>query len=71
MALNNTLTKDPILTDREKEIVNLLCTGRTYKMIAEELYLSENTIKTHIKSIYSKYEVQSKTQLIKIREDRV
>lgn len=69
--LNSTLIKDPILTDRENEIVNLLCTGRTYKMIAEELYLSENTIKTHIKSIYSKYEVQNKTQLIKIREDRV
>ncbi|MDW7662581.1 MAG: LuxR C-terminal-related transcriptional regulator [Bacillota bacterium] len=56
----------PELTARESEIVELLMTGRTYKMIAEELFLSENTIKTHIKNIYSKYEVQSKTELIKI-----
>lgn len=55
----------PNLTDRENEIVELLFTGRTYKMIAEELYLSENTIKTHIKNIYSKYNVQSKVELIK------
>lgn len=57
--------KYPNLTDRENEIVDLLLTGRTYKMIAEELYLSENTIKTHIKNIYSKYDVQSKSELIK------
>lgn len=52
------------LTKREGEIVNLLLTGRTYKMIAEELYLSENTIKTHIKNIYSKLNVKNKTELI-------
>lgn len=63
------INKYPKLTDRENEIVNLLCTGRTYKMIAEELYLSENTIKTHIKNIYSKYNVQSKSQLIKILQE--
>ena len=55
----------PNLTDRENEIVDILLNGRTYKMIAEELYLSENTIKTHMKNIYSKYNVKSKTQLIK------
>lgn len=58
----------PDLTDRENEIVNLLFTGRTYKMIAEELFLSENTIKTHIKNIYSKHNVQSKAELIKTLE---
>lgn len=57
--------KYPNLTDRQNEIVDLLLRGRTYKMIAEELYLSENTIKTHIKNIYSKYNVQSKSELIK------
>lgn len=57
--------KYPNLTDRENEIVDLLLTGRTYKMIAEELYLSQNTIKTHIKNIYSKYNVNSKVELIK------
>ena len=61
----NSPIKYPDLTDRENEIVDLLFTGRTYKMIAEELYLSENTIKTHIKNIYSKYNVKSKAELIK------
>lgn len=62
--------KEPLnitqLTERENEIVALLLKGRTYKMIADEMYLSENTIKTHIKNIYSKLNVNSKTELIKL-----
>jgi DNA-binding CsgD family transcriptional regulator len=54
------------LTSRESEIAALLLKGRTYKMIADELYLSENTIKTHIKNIYSKFNIQSKTELVKL-----
>lgn len=65
--------KDPLyfsqLTERENEIVVLLLKGRTYKMIADEIYLSENTIKTHIKNIYSKLNVNSKTELIKLIND--
>lgn len=52
------------LTARESEIAELLLKGRTYKMIANELYLSENTIKTHIKNIYSKFNVKSKSELV-------
>lgn len=55
----------PNLTDRENEVVDLLFRGRTYKMIAEELCLSQNTIKTHVRNIYSKYNVISKSELIK------
>lgn len=65
-VVSNSINIYPNLTDRENEIVDLLLSGRTYKMIAEELYLSENTIKTHIKNIYSKYNVNSKAELIKI-----
>lgn len=52
------------LTEREGEIVALLMQGRTYKMISAELFLSENTVKTHIKNIYSKLQVKNKTELI-------
>ncbi|WP_296972016.1 helix-turn-helix transcriptional regulator [Tepidanaerobacter sp. EBM-38] len=52
------------LTEREKEITVLLLKGLTYKMIANELCLSENTIKTHIKNIYSKFDVKSKSELM-------
>lgn len=58
------------LTEREKEIMVLLLKGRTYKMIADELFLSENTVKTHIKNIYSKFNIQSKSELIKIFRER-
>lgn len=57
------------LTEREKGITALLLKGLTYKMIAEELHLSENTVKTHIKNIYSKCEVQNKSQLIKFFDE--
>jgi len=52
------------LTEREGQVTMLLLKGRTYKMTADELHLSENTVKTHIKNIYSKMNVQSKAELI-------
>jgi len=55
-----------LLTERESEIAALLLKGRTYRMIADELYLSENTVKTHIKNIYSKLNIQSKSELINL-----
>jgi len=54
------------LTDRESEIALLLLKGNTYRMIAGELHISENTVKTHIKKIYSKFNIQSRTELINI-----
>ncbi|MGI6549547.1 MAG: response regulator transcription factor [Syntrophomonadales bacterium] len=59
------------LTEREREIVELLLRGRTYKMIAGELFLSENTVKTHIKNIYSKFNIQSKAQLFALLGNQV
>ena len=38
-------------------------------MIAGELYVSENTIKTHVKNIYSKAGVQSRTELMNLLLD--
>ncbi|AEE95505.1 LuxR family transcriptional regulator [Mahella australiensis] len=54
------------LTKRESEIVALLLEGKTYRMIAGELHLSENTVKTHIKNVYAKYKIQSRAELINI-----
>ena len=64
-AIDN-FTMTGLLTEREKEISALLLKGRTYRMIANELYLSENTVKTHIKNIYSKLNVQSKAELVNL-----
>lgn len=57
------------LTEREGEIAALLIKGKTYRMIAGELHVSENTVKTHIKNIYSKAGVQSRTELINLLLD--
>ncbi|MDF3004189.1 MAG: transcriptional regulator, LuxR family [Oscillospiraceae bacterium] len=57
------------LTEREGEIAALLIKGKTYRMIAGELCVSENTVKTHVKNIYSKAGVQSRTELMSLLLD--
>jgi DNA-binding NarL/FixJ family response regulator len=47
------------LTKREKEVLELLAEGLSYKMVADKLFLSFNTVNTHIKHIYEKLHVSS------------
>ena len=57
-------TESP-LTDKEKEIVLNLVDGMSYKMIAEKQFVSIETIRTHIKHIYSKLHVHCKADVIR------
>ena len=52
------------LTKRETEILTLISEGKTYTQISEELFISKETSKTHIKNIYSKLQVNSKSQAL-------
>jgi len=52
------------LTKRETEILQLIAEGKTYTQISEELFISKETSKTHIKNIYSKLQVKSKSEAI-------
>ncbi|MGV8083093.1 MAG: response regulator transcription factor [Coriobacteriia bacterium] len=52
------------LTHREREVLRLLAQRRPYKQIEEELHISENTVKTHIKNIYGKAHVASREELL-------
>ncbi len=52
------------LTKREKEILSMLVNGYSYKVIAAELFITTHTVKTHIRHIYDKLQVQTRTQLI-------
>ena len=52
------------LTERESEVMMLLIHGHTRAAIAKKLFISENTARAHVKSIYSKLSVHSKQQLI-------
>ena len=51
------------LTERELQIYNLLIKGRKNHEIAEELFISDNTLKTHLRNIYKKLNVAGKKEL--------
>lgn len=55
---------DYALTKRELEILELLVSGLSQKMIAAKLYLSPLTIPTHMKNIYAKMQVHSRTEAV-------
>ncbi|MDD4296101.1 MAG: helix-turn-helix transcriptional regulator [Ruminiclostridium sp.] len=54
------------LSERESQVATLLLQGKTYRTIADELTISENTVKYYVKNIYSKFGIQSRTELINI-----
>lgn len=51
------------LTDKEREIVHRVMKGMSYSDISQELKITINTLKTHMKSVFSKYGVSSKMEL--------
>ena len=53
-----------ILSKREREVLELIVSGKDYKAIAERLFVSNNTIRTHIANIYEKLHVSSKTEVV-------
>jgi DNA-binding NarL/FixJ family response regulator len=53
------------LTPRQNEIVNEIVAGKSYKMIADDLCVSLDTVRSHIKNIYKTLEINSKAELIK------
>lgn len=53
-----------ILTDREKQVVDLVCKGLKNKAIAEKLFITETTVRHHLTSIFNKFEVTSRLELV-------
>lgn len=58
------------LTGRETDVCAHLTRGHTVKAIAEDLCISENTVWTHIRSVYSKCAVNTKQDLIKLFDEQ-
>lgn len=52
------------LSQREHEILHLLCSGASNREISERLFLSENTVKFHLKKLYLKLDVKNRAQAI-------
>ena len=60
-ATNTELEK---LSQREQEILQLLSKGLRYKEIADQIFISTETVRTHIRNIYQKLQVNSRTEAL-------
>lgn len=54
------------LTTRETDIVNGILDGLSYKLIADRYYISINTVRTNVKRVYRKLEINSKSELFNL-----
>jgi DNA-binding NarL/FixJ family response regulator len=59
-------THAPTLTPRQEQVLRCICSGLSNKQIARELKLTEATVKMHVKMIFAKLSVNSRTQAILI-----
>lgn len=62
--INNPQSEDYNLSDREKQVLQLLVDGYSYKMIAAEMFIAIDTVRSHIKKIYEKLHVNSKSEAV-------
>lgn len=56
--------RDTAPTDRERDVLDLLVAGRSNREIANELHVSESTVKNHLHALYAKLGVESRSQAI-------
>ena len=59
-------SKDYNLSIQEKKVLQLLVAGKSYKMIAAELFVATDTVKSHISNIYAKLQVHSGTEAVSL-----
>ncbi|MGN1123619.1 MAG: response regulator transcription factor, partial [Eubacterium sp.] len=65
-------SQNDLLSKREREVMKLLLEGKKRKEIAEELFVTESTIKKHSASIYKKLEVENRKELLeKVKSERI
>ncbi|MEM1321003.1 MAG: response regulator transcription factor [Bacteroidota bacterium] len=71
-SFNHFKNPETNLTKREQEVLRLLCKGKSYKVIADSLYVSPNTVRFHLKNIYKKLQVNSKYEaVIKASKEKI
>jgi LuxR family maltose regulon positive regulatory protein len=55
-----------LLTEREQDVLRLMAGGMKYEEIAKKLFISLNTVRSHIKAIYGKFGVENRTKAIEM-----
>jgi DNA-binding NarL/FixJ family response regulator len=60
------LQSSDFISKREKEIVQQICEGKTNQQIADELFISLQTVKDHTHRIYSKIGINSRMKLVQL-----
>ena len=63
---NDFISKIPVISRREKEVLQLIADGLTNPQIAEKLFISLNTADSHRKNLLTKFKVNNTASLIKI-----
>lgn len=68
-ALNEQRLKDLGITRRELEILELIAQGLSNREIADKLFVSENTVKTHSSRLFDKLSARRRTQAVQIAKE--
>jgi len=63
-SMNMDKGEDYNLSEREKQVLQYLVEGYSYKMIANEMFIAIDTVRSHIKKIYEKLHVNSKSEAV-------
>jgi DNA-binding CsgD family transcriptional regulator len=67
--LNETKLEELKITAREREILELIATGLSNREIAEKLFVSENTVKTHSSRVFEKLGAKRRTQAVQLGKE--
>lgn len=54
----------PALTERERQVLTLICKGKKNKSIADDLFITETTVRHHLTSIFEKFEITNRLELV-------
>jgi DNA-binding CsgD family transcriptional regulator len=68
-ALNEERLREFAITKRELEILELIAKGMSNREIAEKLFVSENTVKTHSSRLFDKLSAKRRTQAVQIGKE--
>ena len=61
---------DAILTKKQKKVLDLLSQGLSNKDIADKLFLTENTVKSHLMTLFKKLNVKNRTECVLVARER-